>query len=203
LKIFAAVFGIFALFSSDVNIDASTRTSTGPDIRVEKLDAFFKSYRCPQPFHVDEYIEAADTYALDYRLLPAISVTESTCGWYERGNNRWGWNSARTKFESVTKGIRFLARKLALGRDYRGKSVKEKLQTYNPRPEYVRQVQSLMRQVDSDEAAARLMSEFRPPECATLDPDGSTADGDAPCVSDRPPLVPPRAWWRTPPCPSP
>lgn len=203
MKIFAAVFGICALFSSEVNIDASTRADAGPDIRVEKLDAFFKSYRCPEPFHVDEYLEAADAYALDYRLLPAISVTESTCGWYARGNNRWGWNSARTKFESVTNGIRFLARKLAIGRDYRGKSLKEKLRTYNPNPHYARQVQWLMRQVDSDEAAARLMSESRQPAYATPDPAGSTEDGDGLYASGQPPPALPRVWWRNPPYPFP
>lgn len=199
MKTFAAVVGICALFSGDLNMSASL--TVDPDTRSERLEAFFRSYGCPAPFHVEEYLSEADANAIDYRLLPALSVRESTCGWYARGNNRWGWDSARTDFESVTHGIHFLARELSSGPRYRGKSLKQKLNTYNSRPQYARQVQNLMRQVESDGGVETLMSGCRQPEYATPDPHGSTGAGDAPSASDPPQPGPPHASSRIPPCP--
>ena len=118
------------------------------DPRIERLETFFKNYDCPGPFHVHEYLQAADSHELDYRLLPAISLVESTCGAYERMNNRWGWASTQSGFESVPAGIDYITEQLAENPKYKGKSVKEKLFTYNPFPQYVRQVERLMRQIE-------------------------------------------------------
>jgi hypothetical protein len=122
------------------------------DPRPERLKAFFDAYGCPGPLHVEEYLRAADTYAIDYRLLPALSLVESTCGRYERMNNRWGWDSARTGFRSVPHGIHFLARQLANGKYYRGKTLDEKLRTYNPNPVYPREIRRLMREIEAGPA---------------------------------------------------
>lgn len=120
------------------------------DSRVARLEAFFRNYHCPAPFLTSQYLAAADAWAIDYRLLPAVSVRESTCGRHARNNNRWGWDSARTGFESLTRGIEFIARELAIGRYYRGKSVEEKLHAYNPNPEYPGEIRKLMQEIESD-----------------------------------------------------
>lgn len=120
------------------------------DIRSAKLEAFFAAYRCPGPLHIGDYLRAADTYGIDYRLLPALSVRESTCGWHARKNNRWGWDSARTGFASVAAGIEFIARQLARGRYYRGKTLEQKLRTYNPNPVYAAEVKKLMKEIATD-----------------------------------------------------
>ena len=126
----------------------STLPPRGPDPRGQRLEAFFKAYDCPGPFHVQEYLRAADTHALDYRILPAISLVESTCGAFERMNNRWGWDSVQSGFESVPAGIDYITAQLAENPKYKGKTVKEKLFTYNPYPAYVRQVERLMQQIE-------------------------------------------------------
>jgi hypothetical protein len=120
------------------------------DGRALKLASFFEAHQCPQPYHAEEYVRAADLYSVDYRLLPAVSVRESTCGLHQRLNNFWGWDSARTGFASVTRGIHFILRQLAFSRPYRGKSVDEKLYVYNPNPQYVKEVHELMREIDTD-----------------------------------------------------
>jgi hypothetical protein len=124
--------------------------SSAADARSGRLAAFFGSYQCPGPLHIEDYLRAADTYGIDYRLLPALSVRESTCGRHERANNRWGWDSARTGFASVANGIEFIARQLALGRSYRGKTLEQKLRTYNPNPLYTAEIRKLMRQIEAD-----------------------------------------------------
>lgn len=121
-----------------------------PDTRAAKLKSFFQSHDCPAPYHIGEYLRAADVHSIDYRLLPALSVRESTCGRYQRLNNFWGWDSARSGFESVEKGIDAVARHLAEGRYYRGKTLKEKLSLYNPYPSYTGEVLSLMREIDKN-----------------------------------------------------
>jgi hypothetical protein len=126
----------------------STLPSRPPDPRGVRLEAFFRAYDCPGPLHVQEYLRAADSHALDYRILPAISLVESTCGAYERMNNRWGWASVQSGFPSVPAGIDYITEQLADNPRYKGKTVKEKLFTYNPYPEYVRQVVRLMREIE-------------------------------------------------------
>ena len=118
-----------------------------PDERRLKLQAFFQSYKCPAPYHVEDYLTEADKNAIDYRLLPAISVRESTCGRHARLNNHWGWDSARSGFSSVKAGIRYLARTLSLGPRYKDKPVNAKLKTYNPNLQYVAEVMRLMGEI--------------------------------------------------------
>ena len=127
---------------------ASDNTLPVVDMRGARLEAFFKAYDCPSPLHVDEYLKAADSHDVDYRLLPAISLVESTCGAFERRNNRWGWDSVQSGFPSVPAGIEYITEQLAENPHYKGKSIREKLFTYNPYPPYVRQVERLMHQIE-------------------------------------------------------
>ena len=135
----------FGLVSS-----ADTLPLTAPDSRVIRLEMFFQAHHCPAPFLTADYVSVADAYVLDYRLLPAVSVRESTCGLHARLNNRWGWNSARTGFLSLRHGIEFVTRQLAFGRAYRGKTLEGKLHAYNPNPLYPSEIRRLMREIDSD-----------------------------------------------------
>lgn len=141
----AAVLGVTACaaIASD-----NTLPARDPDPRTVRLEAFFKAYDCPAPLHVEEYLRAADSHALDYRILPAISLVESTCGAFQRMNNRWGWDSTQSGFPSVPAGIDYITKQLAENPHYKGKTVQEKLFTYNPYPQYVRQVQRLMQQIE-------------------------------------------------------
>ncbi len=126
----------------------STLPARDADPRGVKLEAFFKAYDCPAPLHIDEYLRAADSHALDYRILPAISLVESTCGAFQRMNNRWGWDSTQSGFPSVPAGIDYITEQLADNPRYKGKTVQEKLFTYNPYPQYVRQVERLMQEIE-------------------------------------------------------
>lgn len=148
--------GWCGLFALTVSAPASVNPNS-PDVLLDavkdqrhvKLEMFFQSLGCPAPYHVKEYVGAADTYAIDYRLLPAISVLESTCGIYQRQNNRWGWASARKGFASFRAGLEYIAHQLADGRYYKNKSLAEKVRMYNPNPQYARQLEKLMRKIDA------------------------------------------------------
>jgi len=117
------------------------------DPRIERLKAFFDSYHCPAPRYIGEYLRMADAYHVDYRLLPALSVRESTCGRFEKAYNRWGWKSGDVGFASVQQGIEHVARELAEAPQYKGKTVDQILWTYNPREAYSGEVKKLMEKI--------------------------------------------------------
>ena len=118
-----------------------------PDPRIARLETFFRSYHCPAPLHTVEYVRAADSYGLDYRLLPAVSIRETQCGKTERRrHNHWGFH--QENFASVEAGIEFLARRLTRHPLYRGKTLEGILFTYNPLPAYPEEVKRIMLQIE-------------------------------------------------------
>lgn len=119
------------------------------DARIAKLVSFFKAYDCPEPYHVTSYLRAADANDLDYRLLPVISILESSCGKYQRKNNHWGWGS--NSFSSAGAGIEFITKQLVAGY-FKNRNTQEKLSLYNPRPIYAKLATKLLKQVDEKPA---------------------------------------------------
>ena len=97
------------------------------------------------------FLSEADEHKLDWRLLPSLSVVESTAGRASHGNNVFGWNNGKSTFRSITEGIHVVATSLESSPIYRNKGLIQKLQTYNRNPKYVSTVQTAMRQIDADE----------------------------------------------------
>src|SRR5689334_22688532 len=65
------------------------------DPRFEKLKSFFRRFDCPAVQYAEAFIEAADRYELDWRLLPSLSMIESTGGKAAKNNNLFGWGTAQ------------------------------------------------------------------------------------------------------------
>jgi hypothetical protein len=147
-----AVVTAVALLALAVGITADVpvmHVTPLPDPRAASLERLWQRYHCPAPHHTSEYLNAADGYGLDYRLLPAISIRETLCGAAEKQNNRWGFHPGRrTSFPSIQVGIDFLARRLAGHPLYRGKTLQDKLFTYNPRPAYPAEIKRIMDQIE-------------------------------------------------------
>jgi len=114
------------------------------DTRLHALREFFKRFDCPAFHYAHEFLAAADRNALDWRLLPSISIVESTGGKQARNNNLFGWDSGKAKFATLADGIHAVGRRLAQSRLYRNKTLDEKLAIYNPNPEYAAKVKSVM-----------------------------------------------------------
>ena len=141
-----AGLALSATTTADVPAD---RIQRFPDPRIARLDKFFKTYHCPTPYPTPDYLRAADTYKLDYRLLPAVSIRETLCGRAEREqHNAWGYHPGHQTFPSIEAGIDFVARRLAEHPYYRGKTLKDKLFVYNPRPAYPDEVSRIMQQIE-------------------------------------------------------
>ncbi len=101
------------------------------DGRLERLTKYFQARRCPLDRYAAEFLDAADRYHLDWRLLPSLAMIETGGRLYTR-NNIFGWASGRAKFETVPEGIYHVARHLAESRPYAGKDLRAKLRAYNP-----------------------------------------------------------------------
>src|SRR5579863_6768845 len=100
------------------------------DPRLQQLRHYFAKRDCPLRDSAEDFLIAADQNELDWRLLPSISMVESSGGKDYRNNNVLGWDSCRERFTSVQAGIHYVAARLAKSKMYRDKGLDEKLQTY-------------------------------------------------------------------------
>jgi len=120
LMIFAGVLGIAAATAhADEDV---TRNRKKFDLREAILRRFFKEHQCPAERYAGIFVAEADTYNLDWRLLPSLSIVESGGGKYARGNNLFGWANGKTTFGSITEAVHHVAETLSLGKHTREKT---------------------------------------------------------------------------------
>lgn len=79
------------------------------DRKAEILAAYLQKHDSPLQYHAQDFIDAANKYNLDWRLVAAISGVESTFGKQIPGGfNGWGWGvygNQAIYFNSWTEGI--------------------------------------------------------------------------------------------------
>lgn len=150
----------FVLVMSAAFMTATTKTTTkkiethlqvpSVDPRIENLTRFFDHYHGSTAY-INDYLNAADKNQIDYRLLPAISIAESSGGKHACGFNWWGWNSCKgDNFSSVAQGIQFVSGQLANGHYYKGKTIEQKLHAYNPNVEYASKIIGFMKDISNE-----------------------------------------------------
>jgi hypothetical protein len=121
------------------------------DRRLKPLKRFFQRASCPAVKYATAFLEAADRYDLDWRLLPSISYLESTGGKSAPNNNLFGWDSGRAQFESPTASIHQVGYQLSHSALYRHKDTDGILATYNSNAEYAAKVKFVMRSIAAAE----------------------------------------------------
>lgn len=133
--------------------------------KAEAIDAYFAEHDMPLEGTGMKMVLEAEKNDLDWRLLPAIAVRESTGGKFECKkvlNNAFGWGSCKIGFESNEKAIEVVAKNLGgnnpkTAKHYDDKTTKEILRAYNPPsivPKYAEQVMSIMSHIGATELAA-------------------------------------------------
>jgi hypothetical protein len=137
-----AIFNPKTIFAPSTSIAMAKEVVADP--RIEKLDGFLRNYNSPLAGHADNFIRTADTYHLDWRLLPAIAGAESTFARFTpscAGNNPFGWTSTSSpcgfwRFESLDDAIKFVGEKIGTKTSYaefqRSGKIEELAFTYNP-----------------------------------------------------------------------
>lgn len=120
--------------------------------KARKIETYLKINRGNAPLagYADKFVEVANKYNLDYRLLPAISVMESSGGKVLfRPYNAWGWG--KKGFNSFEEGIETVGKGLS-GYYARGKDTVEKIApTYCPpnSTNWAKNVRQFMNEIES------------------------------------------------------
>lgn len=117
------------------------------DPRTIRLKRFFSRLHCPVTYLAEDFIRAADENQLDWRLLPSISIIESSGGKAYKNNNIFGWGEGPQPFPSVRAGLNEVAFKLGNSPLYRNRNSIGKLRLYNPDESYVGLVTTVMNRI--------------------------------------------------------
>ena len=131
------------------------------DLRAQKanaIDSYFKSRSMPLEGTGMTFVLVAEKYGLDWRLLPAIAVRESSGGKAACGHNPFGWGSCKLhNFSSYEQAIEALGKNLGGANPktatyYAGKSTSEKLHNYNGTvvPTYGDEVAQIMKMIETN-----------------------------------------------------
>lgn len=122
-KFLTYIFVVTALFATSVaNVHAQEISDSSAvlktefqdnsfDYRVKNLTNFLARYNSPLASYASDFVNFADQYGLDYRLVPAISGTESTFGKHipYKSFNAYGWANGEYKFTSWPNSIQIVS----------------------------------------------------------------------------------------------
>ena len=122
-------------------------------LKAQKIELFFRENRRNAPLadYSEKFVEVANKYNLDYRLLPAIATVESGGGKSNfRSYNAWGWgNKGFTSFEE---GIEVVGRGLKTGYIDKGRDTVEEIAPVYCPPNYknwARSVNQFMLEIEN------------------------------------------------------
>lgn len=132
--------------------------------KAKKIDKYFSDRGLPLAGYGKKFVQEAEKNNLDYTLLPAIAMIESTgykhaCKSTRGLNNGFGWGSCKIAFSSVDEAIEKVATHVGgnhpnTAKYYQGKNLVAILNTYNPpqyRHDYVTLVTGVMKTIESQD----------------------------------------------------
>lgn len=116
--LFLLIFSLTLLFASEKRVEAKQAEFSamlkneslgipGADRRLEVLKKFLNDYRSPLAPYAGVFIEIADKYDVDWKIVPAITGVESTFGRHIPFNsyNAYGWCNGNYSFKSWEESI--------------------------------------------------------------------------------------------------
>ncbi len=127
-------------FKEVVVIKPITKKKIIKDIRATKIADYYNKNNLPLAKNAQDFVTAADKYGIDWRLVAAIGMIESTGGKNACSTAKYsafGWGSCKINFDSYADSIDVISRNLA-GKNpntavyYAGKDTRGILWSYNP-----------------------------------------------------------------------
>ncbi len=100
LKIVLVAALLLAFTSNSKEVIANpTQNTVATQIQTKQLDErarvlanYLESKNSPLQYHAQDFVDAANTYQVDWKLVPSIAGVESTFGKHIPGGyNAWGW----------------------------------------------------------------------------------------------------------------
>ena len=124
--------------------------------RAQAIDDYFTSRKLPLAGHGMKMVLEAEKNNLDWRLIPAIAMRESTGGKFACKSatySPFGFGSCRMSFDSYDHAIEVVARNLGgnnprTAGSYKNKTLVQKLKSYNSViPTYTKEIFSIMNKI--------------------------------------------------------
>ncbi len=132
-------------------LPAQAQDDYASDMRAQRLDAYFVKHNMPLAGYGADFIAASEECNMEWQLLPAIAVRESSGGKRMRLNNPFGWASAKVGFDDLHDAIKTVGEHVcglnpATAKYYKNKTTYQKLYVYNGTvlPSYPDQVVGIM-----------------------------------------------------------
>lgn len=127
------LFATTSTLDEDDSADDVSQEDLG---KAKRLDDYFAKRDMPLEGYGIEFVKSAKKYNLDWRLLAAIGVRESSGGKHMMNNNPFGWGSAKIKFDDFNEAIDVVSSNLGgfnpnTARYYKDADTKKKLWYYN------------------------------------------------------------------------
>lgn len=129
--------------------------------RAAALDSYFAKYQMPLEGYGLKLVREAEKNHIDWRLMAAIAVRESSGGKHQCGNNPFGWGSCKINFDSIDEAVEIVALNLGGGNPrtkayYKG-DTREKLLHYNGKviPPYPEEVLWIMERISPARSETR------------------------------------------------
>lgn len=125
------------MFAFNIATNTENNQAAATDLEnAKKLDAYFAKRDMPLAGYGTELVSAANKYNIDWRLLAAIGVRESSGGKHMMNNNPFGWGSAKIKFDDFSEAIDVVSLNLGgynpnTARYYKNSDTKKKLWYFN------------------------------------------------------------------------
>lgn len=145
----------FATFNNKVTQEIADVPQVVSSSHAEKIDSYFAKRGMPLEGYGEKLVAVAEENDLDWRLLPAIAIKESTGGKFACYNNPFGWGSCKIKFKNFDSAIETVAMNLGgnnpkTERYYKDTTIDEKLHHYNGSviPEYPGEILEFMDLID-------------------------------------------------------
>jgi hypothetical protein len=159
-QILILALSLLVLFGGKVEASSPKPTPTvitmhNTDLRVKALERLFEKHNSPLAPYAKVYVETADKYGVDWRLLPAISGLESSFGVHQLSgsHNSYGWGGGRIYFDSYEDGIETIISSLKKRYYDRGADTVYKIAPiYAESKTWAPRVTSFMNQIDAEYA---------------------------------------------------
>lgn len=152
--VFAVVFDIPANAKTEVTPAETIQIIEYKSVdRTDVVRKFLEKYKSPLTQNAQTFVDVADKYNLDYKILPAISCMESTCGKFliPESYNPFGWGGGYIYFSSYDEAIEGVGKGLDEIYLSRGLDTPEKMGPIYTPPNYanwVAGVKSFMREME-------------------------------------------------------
>ncbi len=122
-------------------------------LKADAINVYFSAHDMPLESTGMKMVQEAEKNDLDWRLLPAIAMRESTGGKFaciRVNNNPFGWGSCKIGFDSLDGAIETVARNLGgnnpkTAQYYANKNTMQILRAYNPPSVVLRYAEQVMK----------------------------------------------------------